>query len=141
MAAAGKSLSALLQQNSIDDHEDVLKACNTALKTSRNDPQLLHVRLVALLKLDRYDDALRLLDESGDRLKERAKVERAYALYKTGNLEEAKSLANGIVENRGAMHIEAQAVRKLHEFPARDQLLNGMPVVPLGRFLERRISV
>lgn len=110
MATPAKSLSALLQQSSIEDHDEVLKACNAALKTSKSDPELLHVRFVALLKLDRYEDALRILEEDGDKLKERAKIERAYALYKTGQLEEAKNLANGVAASRAARHIEAQAV-------------------------------
>ena len=141
MAIPSKSLSALLKQSSIDDHEEILKACNTALKATKNDPELLHVRLVALLKLDRYEDALQVLEESGDRLKERAKVEKAYALYRTGKLQDAKALARSVVENRGARHIEAQAVRKLHLLPSRDDILNNTPVVSLRRFFDRRYSV
>ena len=114
MAGAAKELSALLQRSSIDDHEEILKACNAALKTSKSDPDLLHVRLVALLKLDRYEDALRTLEESGDKLKEKAKFERAYALYKTGQLNEAKILAKSVLENRGVQHVEAQAVCTCH---------------------------
>lgn len=109
-SAAAKSLSALLEQASIDDHEEILKACNNALKTSKNDPELLHVRFVALIKLDRYDDALQIVKDSGDKFKDRAKIECAYALYKTGQLEEAKALARSITNHRGARHVEAQAV-------------------------------
>ena len=111
MAATAKTLSGLLQQISIDDHEEILKACNNALKSSKNDLDFLHVRIVALLKLDRYDDALRILEENADSLKEKAKVEHAYALYKTGQLSEAKSIASKILDDRGARHVEAQAVR------------------------------
>ena len=110
MAAILKNLSALLKQGSIDDHEEVLNACNAALKTSKNNAELLHVKLVALLKLDRYNDALRILEEGGNKLKETVKVERAYALYKIGKLEEAKAIAQEVTEGRGARHIEAQAV-------------------------------
>ena len=110
MATTSKNLSALLEQSSIDDHEEILKACNNALKASKNDLELLHVRLVALLKLDRYGDALRVLEEGGNKLRGKARLERAYALYKIGNLEEAKRIAKEVTENRGARHIEAQAV-------------------------------
>ena len=110
MSSAAKTLSALLEQASIDDHEEILKACNNALKTSKNDPELLRVRFVALIKLDRYDDALQIVKESGDKFKDRAKIECAYALYKTGQLEEAKALAKSITNHRGARHVEAQAV-------------------------------
>ena len=111
MATPAKALSALLQRPSIDDHEEVLKACNASLKQSRGDLEIQHVKFVALLKLDRYEDALRILEESGDSLKKRAAFERAYALYKVGEHSEAKDIAKGIAEDRGAQHVEAQAVR------------------------------
>lgn len=65
---------------------------------------------MALLKLDRYDDALRVLEEGGNNLKQRARFERAYALYKVGDLEQAKNIAGSIEDERGARHVEAQAV-------------------------------
>lgn len=112
MAAPTKTLSALLQRTKIDDHEEILRACNASLKQSKGDLELQHVKVVALLKLDRYDDVLRVLEENGDPLKKRAVVERAYALYKVGELSEAKVLAKEIAKSRGARHVEAQAVRK-----------------------------
>ena len=119
MATPAKTLSALLQRTSIDDHEEVLKACNASLKLSKGDLELQHVKFVALLKLDRYDDALRVLEEGGNRLKPRVPIERAYALYKVGGFEEAKNLAKSIPEERGARHVEAQAV--CAPFPKRER--------------------
>jgi len=110
MSAPAKTLTSLLQRSTIDDHGEILRACNSSLKASKNDLEIQHLKLVALLKLDRYDDALRVLEESGDKLKQRAGVERAYALYRVGELEEAKSIAKGITGERGARHVEAQAV-------------------------------
>ena len=110
MANPTKTLSALLQGSSIDNHEEILKACDASLKHSKGDVELRHIKFVALLKLDRYDDALRVLEEGGDRLKQKVPIERAYALYKIGDYEEAKHLAKIISEDRGARHVEAQAV-------------------------------
>ena len=111
MTAPTPTLSGLLQRSNIDNHDEVLKICNTSLKQSKGDLKLQHVKVVALIKLDRYDDALRLLEEDGDKLKKAAALERAYALYKTGELSEAKAVAKAISESRGAKHVEAQAVR------------------------------
>lgn len=116
MATRAKTLSALLQRTSIDDHEEVLKACNASLKHSKSDLELQHIKLVALLKLDRYDDALRVLEEGGDRLKQRVTIERAYALYKVGEFEEAKNVAKRLPEQRGARHVEAQASYRSEDF-------------------------
>ncbi|KAF6224983.1 hypothetical protein HO133_010178 [Letharia lupina] len=116
MATAANTLSALLQRTSIDDHEEVLKACNASLKNSKGDLELQHVKFVALVKLDRYNDALRVLEEGGDRLKQRVPTERAYALYKIGDFEEAKIAAKRISEERGARHVEAQASYRSEDF-------------------------
>ncbi len=110
MATGTQSLNTLLQRATIDDHEEILKACNASLKQSKKDPKTLHTKAVALLKLDRYDDALRVLEEGGEDLKSGASLERSYALYKNGQLSEAKDIAQGISDDRGARHVEAQAV-------------------------------
>ncbi|KAL8727997.1 MAG: hypothetical protein Q9166_005668 [cf. Caloplaca sp. 2 TL-2023] len=116
MATGTQSLSVLLQRASIDDHEEVLKACNASLKQSRKDPRTLHAKIVALLKLERYEDALRVFEDGGEGLKNEASLERSYALYKTGQLSEARSIAQGITDDRGAQHVEAQASYRLEDF-------------------------
>lgn len=110
MTTNSHSLTALLKQTTIDDHEAILKACNVTLKKSKGDLQVLHTKSVALLKLDRYDDALRVLEEGGDGLKKKAGPERAYALYKLNELDQARTVAESVQNDRGARHVEAQAV-------------------------------
>ncbi|KAL6717009.1 Signal recognition particle subunit SRP72 [Lecanora helva] len=116
MAASANTLSGLLQRSTINDHEEVLRACNTSLKQSRGDIELQHTRVVSLLKLDRYEDALRTLEEGGNALKKKAAIERAYALYKIGELSEAKEIAKSILDDRGARHVEAQASYRSEDF-------------------------
>lgn len=101
----------MLKNSTVDDHEAVLKACNATLRQAKSDLNAQHIKVVALLKLERYDDALRALEAGGDRLKQAALLERAYALYKIGSLKEANELAKSIENSRGARHVEAQAVR------------------------------
>lgn len=107
---SAKSLGALLEQSTIDDHEDILLASTAALKRSKTDIEAQHSRLVALLKLERWDEAAKLLDEPGSKLEQDAKLESAYTLYRCGRLDEAKRLARTIGDERGARHVEAQAV-------------------------------
>ena len=87
----------------------VLRATAVALKKSKSDIDAQHVRVVALLKLDRYDDAIQALEAGGEKLQERASLEKAYALYKVGRLGEAAQLAKR-EDSRGMKHVEAQAV-------------------------------
>ena len=111
MALTSQPLNALLKRTTIEDHEEVLEACNANLKQSKGNIDVQHAKFVALLKLDRYEDALRVLETGGDRLKQKARFEWAYALYKIGDYEQATAIANGIGDQRGARHVEAQAVR------------------------------
>ncbi|KAL9580280.1 MAG: hypothetical protein Q9203_006364 [Teloschistes exilis] len=116
MAGGAGSLSALLQRASIDDHDEVLKACNALLKQSKKDLSAQHAKLVALLKLDRYEDALKVLEGAGRDLVDQVQLEKSYALYKTGQLSEAASIAKAITDERGARHVEAQASYRLEDF-------------------------
>lgn len=111
MAVAGpQSLSTLLHRSTLDDHEEILKACTTALKKDKTDVTTQHIKAVALLKLDRYNDVARFFEEAGDNLKTKAKLEYAYTLYKIGKLQEAAELASEIEGQRAARHVEAQSV-------------------------------
>ncbi|KAK4502600.1 hypothetical protein PRZ48_006026 [Zasmidium cellare] len=109
------SLASLLKQTRLDDHEEVLKQANAALKQSKGDLDAQHVKVVALLKLDRYDDALAALDAGGEKLKERAALEHAYALYKSGKPTDAAELAQKNPQ-RGSQHVEAQARYRTEDF-------------------------
>ncbi|KAJ5669440.1 hypothetical protein N7462_010510 [Penicillium macrosclerotiorum] len=111
-----QSLSSLLQRASIDDHEEVLQSCNEALAKSKTDQNAQHIKIIALLKLDRYEDALRVFMSGGEALKKRAGLEYAYALYKCGKLEEALEAVTQSGASRGAGHLEAQVSYRAEQF-------------------------
>lgn len=104
---SSNSLSTLLQQSSLDDHEEILKAANNVLKKSKHDLQAQRVRLIALLQLDRYEDAARVVLEGGAALEDVARLECAYTLYKSGSLDAAEKAALGGTQ-RGLDHVLAQ---------------------------------
>jgi signal recognition particle subunit SRP72 len=110
-------LSALLRASSIDDHEEILKAANAAIKANKSDVASQHTRVIALLKLDRFDDALRTMAEGGTKLNALCVLEEAYALYKTGKLEEATSAiqAAGIGKQSFAL-LAAQVAYRTERF-------------------------
>ncbi|KAK4623944.1 Signal recognition particle subunit SRP72 [Fulvia fulva] len=109
------SLASLLKQTHIADDAEYLKAADAALKQSKTDLEAQHVKVVALLKLDRFEDALRAFEAGGDKLKARADLEYCYALYKSGRQAEAAELAQ---QNsaRGSQHVEAQARYRTEDF-------------------------
>ncbi len=126
------ALSLLLRGASIDDHEEVLKAASLAIKADKSDILARHTKLVALLKLDRFDDAARFLAESGSALESKCVIEKAYALYKSGELEEATAtLKKAGLRERSLQHIAAQVAYRAERFGEAGQiyeeLLEGNP--------------
>ncbi|KAF5586219.1 signal recognition particle subunit SRP72 [Fusarium subglutinans] len=112
------ALSALLRQSSVEDHDEALKIANAALKANKNDVDSQHTRIIALLKLDRFDDALRAIADGSPALHARIALEHAYALYKTGKLNEATSAlqAFGLEKKRSLQHVAAQVAYRAERF-------------------------
>ena len=111
------ALSALLRSASIQDHEEVLRAANAALKANKADITAQHTRVVALLHLDRFDDALRAIGEGGDKLENACLLERVYALYKTGKLDDATAVLKSVgLEERSLSHVAAQVAYRAERF-------------------------
>lgn len=115
MSSSVPSLTSLLKQTHIEDHEEILNAANATLKQAKNDVEAQHVKVVALVKLDRFDDAIRMFETDGDQLKDKARLEHAYALYKAGKPAEAAKLAAEGAQ-RGHKHVEAQASYRAEDF-------------------------
>lgn len=107
-------LTALLKKSTLDDHDELLKASNAALKKSNTDLQAQYVKTIALLKLDKYEDAVKFIEDCGAKLKDRAPFEYAYALYKVGQFDKSAETASTL-QTRAAKHIEAQARYRLED--------------------------
>ena len=105
-------LRALLGDGREPDHEGVINICNAAPKASAKDPDVLRCKAVALLSLDRFEEATAVFHDAGRSLQDQAPLEHAYALYKSGELERARDVAQGL-DTRAAKHLVAQAVREL----------------------------
>ncbi|KAF7558956.1 hypothetical protein G7046_g5200 [Stylonectria norvegica] len=111
------ALSSLLRTSTIDDHDEILKAANAAIKANRSDVVSQHTRVVALLKLDRFDDALRAIAEGGLKLNAQCCLEKSYALYKTGKLDEATGVLQSVgLGKRSFTHVAAQVNYRAERF-------------------------
>ena len=109
-------LASLLKKATIEDHNEVLRVCNAALKASKNDGEAQQVKTVALLKLERYEEVVDFVGKCGPTLEEKASFEYAYALYKVGRWEDAANVASGKPEDRGSQHLHAQALYRAEQF-------------------------
>lgn len=113
------TLSYLLARTSIEDHNEALAAADAELAKSPTDITAQHAKVVALLRLDRYDDALRVIASGGDALEARILLAKSYALYKTGALEEAFELLQKYEaesDDRALRHVAAQVAYRVERF-------------------------
>lgn len=114
------TLASLLKKSTIDDHDEVLKACEKELKGSSNDSQAQQAKAVALLKLERYEEALKYFNATAA-LKKSLPEAYAYCLYRSGKFEEAVKAASEVEDSRGAQHIKLQAAYRAEDWDAADQ--------------------
>ncbi|KAI1468948.1 uncharacterized protein F4812DRAFT_352676 [Daldinia caldariorum] len=121
MANAAAKLTSLLRASTIQDHDEVLEAANASIKASKKDIEAQRTRVIALLKLDRFEDALRAIAEGGDELEKECVFEKSYALYKSGQLEDAaKTLEKAPPSSKSSRpfrHLAAQIAYRAEKFP------------------------
>lgn len=111
----------------MDDHEEVLRQADHVFHQAPGDLRAQHTKLVALLKLDRYQEALSVLEEAGESLKQELPLIHAYSLYKSGRLEESKQVASNEKDSsRGLRHVEAQVAYRMEDFARAMDLYGGM---------------
>ncbi|KAG6263113.1 hypothetical protein E4U47_007505 [Claviceps purpurea] len=121
------AMSALLRAASIEDHDEILQAANATLKTDNTDEVAWHTIVVALLKLDRFDDAFRAISEGGIKLETTCALEKAYALYKLGKLHEAITTLNSSgLKNRALSHMAAQIAYRAEQFDEAHAIYNRL---------------
>ncbi|KAK1594060.1 SRP72 RNA-binding domain-containing protein [Colletotrichum navitas] len=133
------NLSALLRAASIEDHEEVLKVANATLKVSKSDIIAQQTRVVALLKLDRFDDALRAIADGGSKLEDATLLEKAYALYKTGKLQEAREIAIS-KHQRSYRHLVAQVAYRAEDFKDALNVYTSLLEEPQGEDSDLKIN-
>lgn len=125
------SLTSLLARAIIDDHTEALEIADAAISASKNpDLTAQHTKVVALLRLERYDDALRVIASAGTALESRCTLEKAYALYRTGALDEAAALLQAAHDDddapRPVRHLAAQVAYRAERFDEAMELYSMM---------------
>ncbi|PHH51403.1 Signal recognition particle subunit srp72 [Ceratocystis fimbriata CBS 114723] len=121
------SLAAALKAATLNDHEAILDAANASLKTSKNDTFANHTRIVALLKLDRFDDVLRTVSGLGENIKSQFSLETAYAMYKLGQLDDAAQvLSTCTPKTEAVQQLEGQIAYRAERFEDAWKMYNSL---------------
>ncbi|KAK9465071.1 hypothetical protein V1512DRAFT_266925 [Lipomyces arxii] len=106
-----------------DEHTYVLDLANKMLRQDSTDFEAKKAKIIALIKLDRYSEALSVFD--GDSLSpSELALERAYCLYRLGKTDDANELIDSAQRNegvtefqaRGLLHLKAQIAYRLEKF-------------------------
>lgn len=114
------SLASLLKKSTLDDHEALLLASEEVLQSSPTDSQALQVKAIALVKLERYADALKQFSQTQS-LQADLPEAYAYCLYRSGNFEDAVKAASSVKGSRGAQHVTLQAAYRAEDYRAAAQ--------------------
>jgi signal recognition particle subunit SRP72 len=142
MSDPSAALASLLQASTIQDHDEVLKLANASIKASKGKSSLdaHHTRIVALLKLDRFEDALRAIADGGDALEARCTFEKSYALYKSGHLQEARDNLRkapaAAADSRSFRHLRAQIAYRAESFVEASDLYRGLADEQADRYAD-----
>lgn len=119
------TLASLLGKSTLDDHEGRLQAADSALNSSPNDTNAQQTKAIALLKLERYSDALSYFDEVKD-LQKSLPEAYSYCLYRSGKFEEAVTAASSVQNSRGAQHVKLQAAYRAEDWDAASQAYESL---------------
>ncbi|KAF1812632.1 hypothetical protein P152DRAFT_435944 [Eremomyces bilateralis CBS 781.70] len=109
------SLAALLGAISLEDHEQTVKLAENLLKKSSSDAKVQRARIVALLNLDRYEEAIQAIEKASRSFQQDCSLEYSYALYRCGRLQDAINIA-GDKGSEGSKHLLAQTHYRLEAF-------------------------
>ncbi|KAF2015218.1 hypothetical protein BU24DRAFT_390542 [Aaosphaeria arxii CBS 175.79] len=139
MATPLKSLSALLAQTSLDDHDEILKAANASIKRSKTDIDAHHAKAIALLHLDRFEDAEKVFVDVPE-LQDKARFEYAYALYKAGNAAKAVKVAAAGESSTPMKHVLAQAAYRSENFEQAVEVYKELALKPGNEYQDIKIN-
>jgi len=100
-----------------NEYESAIGTCDKILKISPNDFDALHCKIVALIQLSKFDDALKLVTNNAE-LSQKLTFERAYCLYRTKQFQEALGLLKDYPQPKPLriLELEAQVYYRLEDF-------------------------
>ncbi|KAJ3410311.1 hypothetical protein HDV05_003891 [Chytridiales sp. JEL 0842] len=114
-----------------DDHERIVKLCDKLLVSMPNDEDVVNTKVVALIKLDKFEDALGTITKAPKPLKDQLLYEQAYCFYKQHKHEEclkviddARQSKSGFTSSAAWDHLEMQVEYNAETFDKYEAIYN-----------------
>ncbi len=93
-----------------EEHLEVLDNSSKILRVTPDHEEALRKKVIALINLDKYDEAFKTINEFPKNVDLFLSLEKAYVLYKLHKHDDLKELISKIPSHRGLDHILAQDV-------------------------------
>ncbi|KNC99257.1 uncharacterized protein SPPG_05512 [Spizellomyces punctatus DAOM BR117] len=116
------------------NYDKIVETCDKILRSEPSDPDAIHTKIVALIRLEQYTNALKLIDSPTipTFLREELVFERAYCLYRANRLQDCLDLVRkqredaaknfGSDVERSLRHLEAQVLYRFEKYDNCDQI-------------------
>ncbi|TPX48109.1 hypothetical protein SeMB42_g01666 [Synchytrium endobioticum] len=95
------------------EHDKAIRTCDKLLKALPGDIDALHVKVTALSHLDRFHDALSIINTIPSPLRKTLVFEEAYSLYRAENLHDCLELIHGGLHNKDLPAETVSALERL----------------------------
>ncbi|KAK9696615.1 Signal recognition particle subunit SRP72 [Basidiobolus ranarum] len=103
------------------EYEKATKVCNKILKLNPEDRDALHVKIVTLIRLENYKEALKVFETTKNAEIKALVFEKAYCLYRDHQLEEALKIVRQALKETQSQefslrHLEAQITYRMEDY-------------------------
>ncbi|KAI2801867.1 Signal recognition particle core component [Blomia tropicalis] len=98
------------------EYEKALRTTNKILELSKDNQKAIHCKVVSLIQLNKFEEALNFLDKLDDEIKSKLNFEKAYCEYRLNKVDEAlKTIKNSDSDDFGVKELEIQALYRVEE--------------------------
>nr|XP_018915440.1 PREDICTED: signal recognition particle subunit SRP72 [Bemisia tabaci] len=109
-------LSELVKFGASEEYERALKTANKVLQQQPNEENALGYKIICLIHLSRFQDALQVLKQAPKQISEKLLFEKAYCQYKQGAVQEALKTVSLADDNLKIKELKAQILYRLERY-------------------------
>ncbi|KAJ1919915.1 Srp72p [Mycoemilia scoparia] len=116
------------------EYDEIPRQCDKVLELEPNDQDALKIKVVALIRLERYDGAVKVIDyirSKNINIPGGFRFENAYCLFRLNKYEEAESILKQMKKSDRVQHLEAQIAFRREQFEQAQSVYDQMLARPV----------